>query len=76
MTEEWVANKLAAGVCELTGIAFELEGPWAPSIDRKSSNEGYTLENCRLVVWVYNMAKSTWNDETVLRMARALTGVR
>lgn len=79
LTREWIAEKLVIGKCEATGIEIELrkpEGfrfyPWAPSIDRVDSKKGYTQDNCRLVCWIYNMAKSEWDDSHVLVMAKAL----
>jgi len=57
LTREWIQEKLNRGVCELTGIAFDMEGKRtqnSPSIDRISSKEGYTPENCRMVLWALN----------------------
>lgn len=79
LDREWVEKKLSVGVCEITGIKFELGrtdsgrfNPWGPSIDRINSSHGYTKDNCRMVVWIYNMAKAEWDDEIVLEMAKAL----
>lgn len=79
LTREWAEQKLAAGKCEVTGLAFQYDArvgcqllPWAPSIDRIDSTKGYTTDNCRMVVWIYNMAKAAWSDDDVMRMARAL----
>ena len=81
LTVEWIAEHLTLGFCEATGLPFcfelgtaKLHNPWSPSIDRKSSSEGYTPDNCRIVVWAYNCAKASWDDEVVMRLARALTG--
>jgi hypothetical protein len=82
LTREWAIEKMA-GVCEVTGLPFELDKPdgyrfypWAPSVDRIDCKRGYTQDNCRLVVWIYNMAKSEWCDEDVLKMARALVAAK
>ena len=80
LTREWAERKLADGVCEVTCIGFDFTkesasvrfNPFGPSIDRIDSAKGYTQDNCRMVVWIYNMAKAEWNDDVVLRMARAL----
>lgn len=79
LTREWAERKLSVGVCEVTGIAFQYDKPdgtqlfpWAPSIDRIDSAKGYSQDNCRMVVWIYNMAKARWSDDDVMRMARAL----
>jgi hypothetical protein len=79
LTREWIAERLAVGVCEVTGLPLELSKPpgsrfhpWAPSVDRIDSKKGYTQDNCRVVCWIYNMAKSEWSDEVVMTFAKAL----
>ena len=79
ITKEWVQERLTAGVCEMTGLPFDLDlgtaaepNPWSPTIDRRDSRLGYTPDNCRLVTWVYNAAKNSWGDDIVLEMAEAL----
>lgn len=76
LTNEWAAERLHAGVCEITGIAFELHygfrGQFSPSIDRCEPSLGYTEQNSRLVVWIYNAAKGIGTHEDVLRLARSL----
>ncbi len=78
LDRDWVEERLKRGRCETTGIEFEINKsdgrfhPWAPSIDRVDSKKGYTKDNCRIVVWIYNMAKSEWEDADVLKMAQAL----
>jgi hypothetical protein len=83
ITLPWVLEKLKAGRCEVTGLKFDLlrehEGlapgqmnPFSPSIDRSSPKLGYTEENARVVVWLYNAAKGSWTDADVLKMAEAL----
>lgn len=80
LTREWVGQRIEAGVCEVTGIPLELGKPpgsrfhpWAPSVDRIDSKLGYTQSNCRVVCWIYNMAKSEWSDEVVMTFAKALS---
>lgn len=79
LTREWIEQRLVRGTCEVTGLTFDLGrdtaqrfNPWCPSIDRIDSSKGYTQGNCRAVVWIYNMAKSEWSDEVVMRFAKAL----
>ena len=80
LTRDWAEQKLESGVCEVTGIEFNFSkesagvrfNPFGPSVDRIYSNRGYTQDNFRMVVWIYNMAKSEWDDDTVLKMARKL----
>lgn len=66
LTIDWVKNKLLAGVCEFTGIAFVIGGlrhPFQPSIDRIDSSKPYTPENCRVVLWIINTAKHTLAED-------------
>lgn len=79
LTREWIGERLQSGVCEVTGIALELSKPpgsrfhpWAPSVDRIDCKKGYTQDNCRVVCWIYNMAKSEWTDDVVVTFAKAL----
>lgn len=79
LTHEWLAGRLEKAVCEVTGIPLELAKPpgsrfhpWAPSVDRIDCKRGYTQDNCRVVCWIYNMAKSEWSDEIVTTFALAL----
>lgn len=76
ITYSWVMDKLYHGRCEATGIDFEYsEGrrnPFSPSIDRTLGSLGYTIANCRMVVWSYNAAKNDFTHEDVVRMARGL----
>jgi hypothetical protein len=77
---DWFKSRLVAGVCEVSGIRFHYsptagrghKSPWAPSVDRKAPGGGYLKENCRLVVWIFNSAKSNYTDDDVFRLAEAL----
>lgn len=74
---EWVKERLVK--CEVTGIPFEIReigikgdksnysnrNPYTPSIDKINPDLGYTKDNCRLVCWWYNLAKSIWSDDFV-----------
>lgn len=81
LTKEWLVEALSSGRCAVTGIEFDLsvklrgcgqQGPWSPSLDRIDAKQGYTPENCRMVIWLYNAAKHVSEDSDVLRMAQAL----
>lgn len=81
LTKEWLVAGLNLGKCAVTGIEFDLSvklrgsgriTPWSPSLDRIDSTKGYTPENCRLVVWMYNAAKHISTDGDVLRLAKAV----
>lgn len=77
LTPEWVQSKLDTGFCEVTKLPFSWTAgnkvnPWGPSIDKIDPNKGYTLENSRLVVWIYNTAKNTFTDSDVSLLANAI----
>lgn len=80
LTPGWVASRLQKGSCEVTGLPFdfvtedEKRNAYAPSIDRKDCRGGYTQDNCQMVIWMYNAAKSEGADEDVALMARAMCG--
>lgn len=66
LTYRWFIDKATkVGICEDTGIPFNhdpptIKGknhPFAPSIDRRDPNKGYTEDNCKVVVWIHNRAK-------------------
>lgn len=75
-----VTDRIAAGVCEATGILFDMKpgpdkhhaNPWAPSLDRRDSLKGYTADNVQVVCAAYNYAKSEWSSEVLLKLARAI----
>lgn len=75
LTLDWVMERLHRGECEVTSIPFNFDGgknPFGPTIDRIVPQEGYTKENCQVVVWTYNAAKGNGTHEDVLILARAL----
>lgn len=71
---EDIAERIARGRCEVTGIPFELSrrSPWQPSVDRIDSSKGYVPSNIRVVVWIFNAACNSWGDEPVYRLAAAI----
>jgi len=71
LTKEWIEGKLD-GVCEATGLGFELtggRGPKSPSLDRIDSGKGYTPENTRMVLWAINLACGDWGESVFLPIA-------
>lgn len=79
LTWEWLRDRLDAGVCEATGLPLVLSAmkgktPWQPSVDRIDNERGYTEDNCRVVVLMFNLAKLSWDDADVVHMAKALAG--
>lgn len=77
---EPVAAAIASGMCAATGLPFDLKpgpyrhhaNPWAPSLDRRDSSKGYTLDNVQVVCAAYNYAKSEWSADVLLTIARAI----
>jgi hypothetical protein len=67
----------ASGRCELTGIRFNMSthgarrAPFAPSLDRIRSSEGYTARNVRLVCVAVNLAMNEWGESVFKAMAAA-----
>lgn len=75
--EELSAIAVAScGHCQVSGIKFYLSGeprhPFSPSIDRRDSTKGYTVENCRLVSLIANVALSNWGDDVLHRFCTAV----
>lgn len=79
---EWFKHELGKGTCAVTGLDFVTpkydpgargkRNPWTPSVDRIDNTKGYSKSNCRLVVWMYNLAKSNYAEEDVMRMCGAI----
>lgn len=61
LTKDWVDIRLVVGLCQLTGIPFDSSRKaYLPSIDRVRPAEGYTPENCRMILWGLNAAIGSW----------------
>lgn len=79
----WVKQELAKGKCAVTGMPLVkptytpgrrgVRNPWTPSIDRIDNTKGYTKGNCRIVVWMYNLAKNNYGDRDIVQMSITLT---
>jgi len=87
LTVEWGVAKIKAGVCELTGLPFDLGSPtgkgssagprpYAPSIDRIDPNIGYTPENSRMILNCVNAFKNIMPDDEMYIVAQALVKER
>lgn len=83
LTIERVTERIENGICAVTGIPFDLRpfeakrsgkrcNPFAPSIDRIDSNQGYTDENTRVVVWQFNHMKGELTDVELLEVCRRI----
>lgn len=61
---QWVYAKLAAGVCEATGVPFKFtQGLFMPSLDRVVSGGPYNHENCQVTTLGYNLMKNRFSNE-------------
>jgi len=70
LTVEFIHVVLMIGVCQRTGIPFDLgeaQGTkfnlYAPSVDRKDPFGGYTFTNVQIVCNAYNLAKNQMTDD-------------
>lgn len=78
LTREQVDRLLLPMRCSATGLPLSWvwdgpgKNPWAPSLDRLEAGGPYSLENVRVVCWIFNLARSNWSDDTVRKMAEGL----
>lgn len=79
ITRENVEFMLSFKICWITGIPFRMNkientknNPFAPSLDRKDNNEGYTLKNTQIVCNMVNMAKSDASEIDFIAMCMAV----
>lgn len=80
LTPDWLRLRVETGVCAATGEVFNLsviggrgkKNPLAPSVDRIDCSRGYTMDNCRVVTTIFNMARNDFGDEALARMAKGL----
>jgi hypothetical protein len=77
---EWFKSLLAKGICELSGLPFDLRekpsvggrGPNSPSVDRRDPRGPYTKANCRLILWWLNRAMIDLGEEYAMRVFRGI----
>ena len=70
-----IQGVIDAGVCELTGIPFNLDGgkTWdSPSLDRINNAKGYSLENVRVVLYCVNVMANLWGENKIVEIADAI----
>ncbi len=80
LTAEWMKARYT-GRCEITGIEFVPatgRGPraFSPSIDRIVPSKGYTMDNCRFIVFAVNAIRGTMTDGEMFELAARLVSVR
>jgi hypothetical protein len=81
LTKDWIENILKLGVCQVTGIPFELKhnggkghrtNSFSPSLDRIQQTGPYSPDNVRIVCWIYNRARGAFPDNDFDRMIQAI----
>lgn len=84
LDEKWIEDILIEGKCQVSGIPFSFESmntgkwghgsqnPFGPSLDRTDPFGGYTKDNVKVVVWIYNVGKQNNTHEDIMTLARAL----
>ena len=81
ITKDYVVSCLTLGACSVTGLQFDMTfddtkmNPRAPSLDRIDPALGYTVENTRMVCWIFNRAKGDGSDEDVQMLVEALNAI-
>lgn len=67
---DWVYDNITK-FCPMTNLPFQLYNngnnyanrhALTPSIDRIDPRKGYVKDNCRIVIWWYNVAKQQYSD--------------
>ena len=78
---ERIQRALEIGVCEFTGLEFDLEqklkigkgrSPLSPSVDRKDPLKPYSDDNVNIVCDWYNMAKGQLSSEQLIEYCKRL----
>lgn len=77
---DWLTKKLETGVCELTGLPFDLSSGgknipklFAPSLDKiNSKNKNYSYKNTRVVLFAVNCALGRFGEQEMLPILEAM----
>lgn len=75
LTIEWLDERLKFGLCELSGLPFDMEakrGANSPSVDKIDPSKGYVQANCRVILWSLNRAKSNYSEEYFISIMEAV----
>lgn len=81
LPRELVASWLSLGLCQATGLRFDLAlptkrlEPMSPTLDRVEAHKGYVVGNVRLVCWIYNRARGNGTDQDVWDFVEAMNAV-
>jgi hypothetical protein len=70
-----ISARIQAGVCEMTGIPFDLTKPksWnCPSLDQITPGAGYTKDNVRVVIYSANVMSHNWGPNLILKVAESI----
>ena len=75
----WLAKKIAVGVCEVTGVPFDMtrpgrghHAPLCPSIDRIDPSKGYTEDNVQVVVFAFNAFKGEMSQHDAIALMKSM----
>lgn len=71
---EELDERFASGVCELTGLPFDMEAvkKWnAPSLHRRVPDKGYVATNTLIVLWAVNAACGDWGEDILAEVSSA-----
>jgi hypothetical protein len=82
LTITWqdIAKRIEKGVCEITGLPFDLKppkgtrhNPYSPSLDRiDSRNKDYSPDNVRVVLTAVNIAIGEYGLEKILPILKGI----
>lgn len=82
LSKERIENALLIGVCEFTGLEFDLENklrvgetgrsPLTPSVDKIDPLKPYSDDNVSIVCDWYNMAKGRLSSEQLIEFCKRL----
>jgi len=76
ITYNWLEQQTYENTCSATGLQFNYDttkqrNPFGPSIDRIDIKQGYTPENCRLVIWAFNAGLGHYTETDLYKVCKA-----
>lgn len=74
--EAQIQARIDKGVCELTGLPFDLttkERAFSPSLDRIEAGGPYTHDNIRIVIFAVNALLGNWGESVAERVCAAFS---